>query len=116
MNARFVVRTGADAEYVNPGALAPDSSGLTRWGAVTEDDGAVHTGFGISRLAPDGSVPTHLHSFEEGFHVIEGSVILVTPEATVELVAGDYGVIPVGVPHSWHGTGSVDAGQARQLS
>lgn len=108
MNARFVVRTSDEAKYADPGALAPGSTGLVRWNAVSEDVGAVHTGFGISRLAPTGSVPTHVHSFEESFHMIEGSVILVTPEATVHLVAGDYGVIPIGVPHSWHGTGSVD--------
>jgi quercetin dioxygenase-like cupin family protein len=82
---------------------------------VTEDDGSVHTGFGISRLTATGSVPTHVHSFEESFHVIEGTVILVTPEATVELVEGDYGVIPVGVPHSWNGAG-VDAAWADTFS
>ena len=109
MSARFVVRTASTAEYADPGELAPRSVGLTRWAAVTEDDGAVHTGFGISRLAPGGTVPTHIHSFEESFHVLEGAVILVTPEATVELVAGDYGVVPIGVPHSWHATGSTDA-------
>jgi quercetin dioxygenase-like cupin family protein len=109
MSARFVVRRRDEAQYADPGALAPGSSGLTRWAAVTEDDGSVHTGFGISRLAPGGSVPTHLHSFEESFHLLEGSAILVTPEATVELVAGDYGVIPIGVPHSWHSTGEAEA-------
>ncbi|MBX3098675.1 MAG: cupin domain-containing protein [Salinibacterium sp.] len=109
MNARFVVRKGDEAHYDQPGELAPGSDGLRRWAAVTEDDGSVHTGFGISKLAPTGSVPTHVHSFEESFHMLEGSVILVTPEATVHLVAGDYGVIPVGVPHSWHGVGDADA-------
>ena len=39
MNARFVVRAASDAEYTDPGALAPGSTGLTRWAAVTEDDG-----------------------------------------------------------------------------
>jgi len=105
MTSRFVVRRADEAEYADPGALAPGSEGLTRWDAVGENDGAVHSGFGISRLEPGGTVPTHVHSVEESFHVLEGSVILVTPEATVELVAGDYGVIPIGVPHSWHATG-----------
>jgi quercetin dioxygenase-like cupin family protein len=109
MNARFVVRTATDAQYAPPGALTPGSVGLTRWAAVTEEDGSVHTGFGIARLTRGGSVPAHVHSFEESFHLLEGAVILVTPEVTVELVAGDYGVIPVGVAHAWHGTGSVDA-------
>lgn len=109
MSSRFVVRSADEAEYRDPGDLAPESHGLLRWDAVSESDGAVHTGFGVSRLAPGGVVPTHVHSCEESFHLVEGSAILVTPEATVELVAGDYGVIPVGVPHSWHSTGSVDA-------
>jgi quercetin dioxygenase-like cupin family protein len=116
MTARFVVRRGDTAVYADPGALAPDSTGLSRWAGITEEDGSVHTGFGISRLTATGVVPTHLHSFEESFHVIEGSVILVTPEATVELVEGDYGVIPIGVPHSWHGNGSVDAAWADTFS
>lgn len=109
MTARFVVRKGDEALYSDPGALAPDSIGLSRWAAVTEDDGSVHTGFGISRLEPGGAVPTHVHSFEETFHMLEGTVILVTPEATVELVSGDYGVIPIGVPHSWHASGDATA-------
>ena len=36
-----------------------------------------HTDFGISRLEPGGTVPTHVHSFEESFHVTEGEVVLV---------------------------------------
>jgi quercetin dioxygenase-like cupin family protein len=104
MTARHVVRRGSDAHYAPPGALAPDAAGLTRWRAVGFEDGASHTDFGISRLEAGGVVPTHVHSFEESFHVLEGEVVLVTPEATVHLVAGDYGVLPIGVPHSWHAT------------
>jgi quercetin dioxygenase-like cupin family protein len=98
---RFVVRRGSDADYRPVGALAPGAVGLTRWRAVGEDDGAAHTDFGITRLEPGGSSATHVHSFEESFNVIEGEVVLATPEATVRLVAGDYGVIPIGVPHAW---------------
>ncbi len=101
MTNRFVVRRAAEAEYLEPGALAPGSHGLTRWRGVGYDDGAVHSDFGVSRLAAGGVVPAHVHSFEEAFHMLEGEVVLATPEATVHLVAGDYGVIPVGVPHSW---------------
>jgi quercetin dioxygenase-like cupin family protein len=98
---RFVVRRAAEAEYRDPFELAPGSHGLTRWRGVGYDDGAVHSDFGVSRLAPGGAVPAHVHSFEESFHVLEGEVVLATPEATIHLIAGDYGVIPVGVPHSW---------------
>ena len=99
--ARFVVRRGNEAEYLDPGALAPGAVGLSRWRGVGEDDGAAHTDFGISRIEPGGRTDTHVHSFEESFHVLEGEVVLVTPEATVHLVAGDYGVMPIGVPHAW---------------
>ena len=109
MTDRYVVRTVADADYRDPGALAPDSSGYARWSAVGFGDGAAHTDFGMSRLEPGGAIPTHVHSFEESFHLVEGEVILVTPEATVHLVAGDYGVIPLGVPHSWQSVGAATA-------
>jgi quercetin dioxygenase-like cupin family protein len=101
MSARFIVSRSDEAQYAPPGALAPGAEGLSRWNPVGEAAGATHTDFGISRLEPGGYVPAHVHSFEESFHLLEGSAILVTPEATVELVAGDYGVIPIGVPHSW---------------
>ena len=107
--ARFTVRRGADAEYLPPGPLAPGAEGLTRWRGVGEDDGAAHTDFGISRMEPGGRTATHVHSFEESFHVLEGEVVLATPEATVHLVAGDYGVIPIGVPHAWRAAGESGA-------
>ncbi|MCR2799570.1 cupin domain-containing protein [Microbacterium sp. zg-Y818] len=103
---RFIVRRAAEAEYVDAGPLAPGSVGMTRWRGVGEDDGAAHTDFGITRLAAGGRTATHVHSFEESFYVIEGEVVIATPEATVRLVAGDYGVIPIGVPHAWRSTGS----------
>jgi quercetin dioxygenase-like cupin family protein len=105
MGERFIVSRGDKAHYTPVGALAPGAHGLSRWNPVSEAAGAAHTDFGISRLEPGGLVPAHVHSFEESFHLLEGSVTLVTPEATVELVAGDYGVIPIGVPHSWRATG-----------
>jgi quercetin dioxygenase-like cupin family protein len=110
--ARFVVRRSVEAEYREPGALAPGAEGVTRWRGVGEDDGAAHTDFGITRLEPGGRTAAHVHSFEESFHVIEGEVVLVTPEATVRLVAGDYGVIPIGVPHAWRASGESGAAWA----
>lgn len=103
--ARFVVRRAADADYRDPGPLAPGSVGLTRWRGVGEEDGAAHTDFGITRLEPGGRTATHVHSFEESFNVLRGEVVLVTPEATVHLVPGDYGIIPIGVPHAWRAVG-----------
>lgn len=109
MSARYVVRRAADADYREPGPIAPGSTGYTRWLGVGYADGAVHSDFGVSKLAPGGDIPTHVHSFEEQFHVLEGEVIIATPEATVHLVAGDYGVVPIGVPHAWRSVGDTEA-------
>ncbi len=40
---------------------------------VGEDDHAVHTGFVISELDPGGSIPWHVHSFEESLYVLDGT-------------------------------------------
>ena len=103
--AGYVVRRGAEAEYLPPGDLIPGAVGITRWRAVGESDGSAHTDFGVSRIEPGGGSATHVHSFEESFHILQGEVVLATPEATVHLVAGDYGVIPIGVPHRWTAVG-----------
>jgi quercetin dioxygenase-like cupin family protein len=73
--------------------------------AVGEDDGAVHTGFGLCELDPGGSVPAHAHSFEESFYVVDGSGVLDTPDGALRVGPGEYGVVQVGVPHRWRNTG-----------
>jgi quercetin dioxygenase-like cupin family protein len=109
MNTSYVVRRSDEARFENPGNLTPGSQGYSRWSAVGYEDGAVHTDFGLSKLEPGGVIPTHVHSFEESFNLVEGEVLLVTPEATVHLKAGDYGVIPIGVPHRWKSVGDTTA-------
>jgi quercetin dioxygenase-like cupin family protein len=104
--SRFVVRRAAEAQYLAPGPLIPGAVGISRWRCVGEEDGAAHSDFGVLHLQPDGRSATHVHSFEYSFHLLEGEAVLATPEATVRLVAGDYGVVPIGVPHRWRGSGS----------
>jgi quercetin dioxygenase-like cupin family protein len=116
MTKRHVIKKASEAEFQVETGIAPESAGYSRWRAVGYEDGAAHTDFGRSRLAPGGVIPTHVHSFEEQFNLISGEVTLVTPEATVHLVAGDYGVIPIGVPHSWHSVGTEVAEWADILS
>jgi quercetin dioxygenase-like cupin family protein len=82
-----------------------DERGYRRRTLVGEDDGSVHTGFGLCELRPDGRVPAHVHSYEEGFHVLDGTVILDVPEGAYLLEEGDYGLVPTGVPHAWRGAG-----------
>lgn len=106
---RYVVRRSAEAEYLPPGSLIPGAVGITRWRCVGEAEGSTHSDFGILRIEPAGRSATHVHSFEYSFHVLEGEAVLATPEATVRLVAGDYGIVPIGVPHRWTGSGGSSA-------
>jgi mannose-6-phosphate isomerase-like protein (cupin superfamily) len=67
--------------------------------AVGENTGAVHTGFLISELDPGGSLPWHVHSYEESFYVVTGTTVVDTTEGSIRLSDGGYGVVPVGMPH-----------------
>ncbi|WP_327699004.1 cupin domain-containing protein [Streptomyces sp. NBC_00459] len=96
----FVVRRAIDAPQ-----LPYDSDGFRRRPVIGEEDGSVHTGFGLCELRPDGAVGAHVHSYEESFHVLDGSVILDVPEGSYLLGEGDYGLLPTGVPHAWRGVG-----------
>jgi quercetin dioxygenase-like cupin family protein len=100
-----LVRRASEAAYADPGALAPGSAGLARWSIVDEAGPAVHTGFGVCRLDAGGTVPAHVHSLEESVYVLDGEVVLRTPEASVRLRPGDYALLPVGVAHAWHTDG-----------
>ena len=57
-------------------------------------------GFRLARLEPGALTETHLHSFEESFYVLEGTMAIDLPDGSHEVLAGDYGLIPVGVPHT----------------
>ena len=116
MTERHLVRRAEDAAYRPGGALAPDSEGLTRWSVVDEAVGAVHTGFGICALEAGGHSAAHVHSFEESCYVLDGEVVLETPDTAVLLRPGDYGVVAVGVPHAWRNEGSAVARWADMLA
>ncbi len=103
MVSRHVVRRAADQAFAAPDALwAGGSEGYTRWSMLDETTPAVHTGFGLCALDPGGSLPAHVHSYEESFYILDGTAELRTEGQAVTLVPGDYGVIPVAVAHSWH--------------
>jgi len=107
VTARHVVRRAAQAEFFAPSGWASAATAYSRWDAVGEADGAVHTGFGVCDLAPDGSLPTHVHAFEESVYVVDGAGVLDTAEGSYRMVAGDYALLPVGVPHRWRNVGDV---------
>ena len=107
----FLVRRAANAPD-----LPYDTGGFRRRPVVAEEDGSVHTGFGICELRPDGVVGPHVHSYEESFHMVSGTVILDVPEDSYLLEEGDYGLLPTGMPHAWRGAGDTGARWADMLA
>lgn len=98
MSARHLVRREADARFAVSG-------GFGRWSVIDETGPAVHTGFGLCTLSPGSEVPATVRSYEECFYVLAGSVTLETTEGASLLRAGDYGLVPVGLAHSWRNEG-----------
>lgn len=98
---RYLVRRFSEANYLAPDGWAAGAEGYRRWNVVGEATGATHTGFAVCELDPGGSLPAHLHSFEETFYVLDGSATVSSAEGLWLVVPGDYGLFPVGVPHLW---------------
>jgi mannose-6-phosphate isomerase-like protein (cupin superfamily) len=71
--------------------------------------GAVHLDEGMSVLAAGGSIDQHLHSNEEAFYVVAGTVDLILPTDRRQLSAGHYGFVPVGTAHAWRNPGDEPA-------
>jgi quercetin dioxygenase-like cupin family protein len=99
-----IVRAKADLEFATPPEFEGRGSGYAGDAVVDERGGAVQTGFRVARIEPQGHADTHVHSFEESFFVVEGMLTLDLPDGSFELVAGDYGLIPVGTPHALRNT------------
>jgi quercetin dioxygenase-like cupin family protein len=100
MTTHHLVRRGASQEWGSaPGALAA-ATGYAGWSVVDATSPAVHTGFGLGRFSPGGALPSHVHSYEESLYVLEGHLVVQTPGEAVRLGPGDYGLIPIGVPHA----------------
>ncbi|WP_432477102.1 cupin domain-containing protein [Nocardioides sp. GXQ0305] len=100
MTTHHLVRRAADLTWSPPVGPLADSAGLEQWSVVDASTPAVHTGFGLARLAPGGRVPSHVHSYEESVYVTDGQLVVQTPGEAVRLGPGGYGLIPIGVPHS----------------
>lgn len=104
--ANHIVKKVGKQEFEVPSEFEGRSNGYTRDGVVDEAGGSVQMGFAISRLEPGGEVDTHVHSFEESLYVVEGSLTVDTPEGSSHLIAGDYGLVPVGMTHAFRNTSS----------
>jgi quercetin dioxygenase-like cupin family protein len=102
--SHHIVTTRADLEFQVPDEFAGRSTGYGADMVVSEPAGGVQMGFRVSRLEAGGSVVTHVHSYEESLYVIDGTLTVDTVEGSVELVAGDYGLVPVGMSHALRNT------------
>jgi quercetin dioxygenase-like cupin family protein len=85
------------------------SQGYTRLSMADHTNGPVHTGRGVCQLEPDGSIDLHIHSYEEGFYIISGEVLLSLDGHNHILGPGDYGIIQVGLLHGFRNIGSTAA-------
>jgi quercetin dioxygenase-like cupin family protein len=117
VSSRHLVRRAGEAGLAQLDVTVPAGShGFGRRSLVDEAAGAAHTGFGICELEPGGQVVAHVHSYEESFHVLDGEVVVDTAEGAVLARAGDYGLLPVGVPHAWRNPGAARARWADMLA
>ncbi len=89
------------AKAQTPDAYAQQSIGFRRSTYVDRAGGSVHMGVGICYLEPSGRIQAHIHSFEESFYILEGTVAVQIGEKTHELGSGDYGLISTGTKHAW---------------
>ncbi len=95
-----IVKKVGDLDHRTPVEFEGRSSGYAGDAVVDEAGGAVQMGFRVARLDAGGHVDTHVHSFEESLYVVAGRLTVDTTEGSWELVTGDYGLIPVGMPHA----------------
>jgi quercetin dioxygenase-like cupin family protein len=92
-----------------PAPYASKSKGFQRSTYVERAMGSVHMGVGICTLAAGGSIQHHLHSFEESFYVLEGTLIGHIGDKSYSFAPGNYGLIPTGVTHAWQNTSAKPA-------
>lgn len=82
------------------------SEGYVHASLIGRSTGSVHTGLSVNELAPGGSLPPHVHAFEEGFYVLAGEAVVTIDASSYRLGPGDYATVKVGTPHAWHAAGS----------
>jgi quercetin dioxygenase-like cupin family protein len=104
--ANHIVKMTSELTRTVPTEFTRGSAGYTAAEIVDEGGGAVQMGFRLARLDPGGSVAAHVHSFEETIYVVDGSLVVDTPDGSRELVTGDYGLLPVGLTHAFRNLGS----------
>jgi quercetin dioxygenase-like cupin family protein len=91
-----------DWEFSEPPAgYAGSAEGYSSSSLVGSHTGAVHTDLSVSKLEPGGWTGLHLHSFESAVYVLAGTPVLNIDGHHHQLRAGDYALLPIGMPHGW---------------
>jgi quercetin dioxygenase-like cupin family protein len=96
-----------------PNGYGRHAQGLARSVLVGRATGAVHTELSVQRLQPSGWVDGHLHAFEKAIYVLAGAPVLAFNGRRLRLKAGDFALLPIGVPHSW---ANPDSDEARWIT
>lgn len=96
------------AVALTPKTYAKLSTGFRRATYADRAVGSVHMGVGICYLEPNAVIRPHLHSFEESFYILEGTIQAQIGDRSHVLGPGHFGLISTGVWHAWsnasHGT------------
>ncbi len=116
MTTHHIVRRGSEQSWAPAVGPLAGATGYSTWSVVDASTPAVHTGFGLGRFEPGGALPSHVHSYEESIYVLDGEVVVQTPGEAARLVAGDYGLVPLGVPHALRNASSSPVTFARMAA
>jgi quercetin dioxygenase-like cupin family protein len=95
----------SDIALTAPRVYAGHSQGYTQASLIDHTTGSVHTGLSMNELAPLGTISPHLHSYEEGFYILEGEAVVSVDDRSWRIAAGDFGVFKVGTLHAWRNAG-----------
>lgn len=102
--AVHIVKKSHEFAMATPPEFDGRSTGYAGDPVVDEPGGSTQMGFRMAQLAAGGSVDTHVHSFEESLYVVAGELTVDTPEGSVEMSPGDYGLLPLGMTHAFRNT------------
>ena len=101
------VGTFDEAVLKTPPGYENHSEGFTRFSVVDHTIvDCVHMGVGVCQLEPGGMLTSHVHSYEEAFHILEGQVLLSIDGRNYQFGPGNYGIIEMGLVHAWRNAGS----------
>jgi quercetin dioxygenase-like cupin family protein len=103
-----LVRKSAAAVLTPHPTYARHGQGYSHASLVDHVSGSVHTGLSMNQLAVDGSLAPHVHSYEEGFYILEGAAEVTSNGQAFRLGPGDFGVFKVGTPHAWRNAGAAE--------